>query len=1240
MLPERPRLPSLGGAGGMRRLARTALLGCGALVAAALPAVAQDATWLLNPGSGDFDTAANWTPATVPTGTAFFAASNTTTLSFSAATALGGWTFNAGAPSYTFNNTQSVSFTGAGIVINAGSATINNNFPGDLFFSNASTAGSATIISNGGVYFSNTSTAGSATITNNDGTVTFSNTSTAGSATISNNFFGSVNFNDSSTAGSATITVNNDFASNGGGALTFSDTSTAGSANISNTNYGRIFFIQNSSAGGATITNTYILSFNESSTAGSATITNNANALGGLDFNDSSTAGSATITNNSFMTFSNTSTAGSATITNNEILSFNDTSTAGSATIINNEGLTFDDGSTAGSATITNASTGELFFEGSTAGSANITNNKSLEFILGSTAGSAIITNNSGGTLKFLDTSTAGSATITNNSGGTITFNATSTAGSAAITNAASIEFFDTSTAGSAAITNNANINFFNTSTAGSATVINNHGAVLEFNDTSTAGSAIITNNGAGTINFNSSSTAGSATITNNALGEIDFIIASTAGTAAITNAGFVNFDNTSTAASATIINNGAGTIKFNNSSTADSAAITNAAIVEFFNTSTAGGATITNTAGSAVVDFSASTGPNGDGKLSAGSIAGGGNFYLGSDQLTVGGNNLSTTVSGVISDCGAGANCQNAGATGGSLVKVGTGTLTLTGIDTYTGATLVNGGTLEVDGTLTGTSSVTINSGGTLTGTGTVDPVTVTFGSGSTFTPGVAGTPGTSMTIAGNLAFQSGALYVVYVNPSSTTFANVTGTATLAGTVQANFAPGSYVGKHYTILQSAGLGGTTFSGVSIAGLAAGFDASLSYSADDVFLNLTASLGTGTPLNINEQNVATALNNYFNGGGVLPPAFLSIIGLSGSSLQNALTQLDGEDGTGAEHSAFQLMSEFMGLMLDPFVYGRGGPASGGGPLGFAPDQQASFPPDVALAYAGLLKAPPRQAFDQRWTVWGAGFGGSGTANGDLVIGSSNITTSTYGFAAGADYHVSPDTVLGFALAGSGTHWNLALAPGTGRSDAFQAGVYGTKYFGPAYMGAALAFTNNWFNTNRTALGDELTAKFQGQSYGARLEGGYRLAMAPTAGVTPYAAIQVQSFHTPSYSETDLTGGGFGLSYNAMSATDTRSELGGRFDALTAWGALPVQLRARIAWAHDWVNNPALSASFQALPGTSFVVYGAAVPHDSALTSVGAELHLTPRWTLLGKFDGEFAASSQLYAGSGTLRYTW
>jgi outer membrane autotransporter protein len=203
------------------------------------------------------------------------------------------------------------------------------------------------------------------------------------------------------------------------------------------------------------------------------------------------------------------------------------------------------------------------------------------------------------------------------------------------------------------------------------------------------------------------------------------------------------------------------------------------------------------------------------------------------------------------------------------------------------------------------------------------------------------------------------------------------------------------------------------------------------------------------------------------------------------------------------------------------------------------------------------------------------------------------------------------------------------------------GVHAISHAGPAYVSGALAFANHWFTTDRiAALGDQLQAKFEGQSYAARAEAGYRYAVLPLAGVTPYAALQVQDFHTPGYSETDLTGGGFGLSYNAMSATDTRSELGARIDDLTILGGMPLVLRGRLAWAHDWVSDPSLGAVFEALPGSNFTVNGAAMPANSALTTAAAELHLNANWTATAKFDGEFASSSQTYAGTGTLRYTW
>jgi hypothetical protein len=389
----------------------------------------------------------------------------------------------------------------------------------------------------------------------------------------------------------------------------------------------------------------------------------------------------------------------------------------------------------------------------------------------------------------------------------------------------------------------------------------------------------------------------------------------------------------------------------------------------------------------------------------------------------------------------------------------------------------------------------------------------------------------------------------------------------------------------------------------------------------------------------NPLNVANGINNST---GTLPAALQNLYSLSPQQLVAALTQLDGEAATGAEHTAFELITQFLGFMLDPFVDGRfgSGPTGGSQAIGFAPDEVQFLPPEVALAYASILNKAAPAPFVQRWTAWGTSYGGGQFTSGNATTGSSNLSAQIFGFAGGMDYHYSPDTIVGFALGGAGLNWGLSGGMGGGRSDSFQSGVYGITRFGPAYLAGSFAFGNNWMTTNRTALGDQLTASFDAQSYGIRLEGGYRYAVLPNFGVTPYAAVQPQAFHTPGFSETDLTGGGLGLSFASMNATDVRTEIGARLDSPNVIAGMPVILRGRLAWAHDFVGNPALGAAFESLPGSNFTVNGAPIPNDSALASAGAEIYLTPRWTLLAKFDGEFAPGSQTYGGSGTLRYIW
>src|SRR5262249_43346665 len=138
-----------------------------------------------------------------------------------------------------------------------------------------------------------------------------------------------------------------------------------------------------------------------------------------------------------------------------------------------------------------------------------------------------------------------------------------------------------------------------------------------------------------------------------------------------------------------------------------------------------------------------------------------------------------------------------------------------------------------------------------------------------------------------------------------------------------------------------------------------------------------------------------------------------------------------------------------------------------------------------------------------------------------------------------------------------------------------------------------------------------------------------------------AAIQAQDFHTPSYNEAGLIPNGFALAFTSRDATDTRSELGARFDRVLAiYSNAVLALRGRLAWAHDWVSDPTLTPLFQALPGASFIVNGATPAKNSALASAGAEYRLANGITLLAKFDGEFASRSSTYAGTGAIRYTW
>lgn len=575
-----------------------------------------------------------------------------------------------------------------------------------------------------------------------------------------------------------------------------------------------------------------------------------------------------------------------------------------------------------------------------------------------------------------------------------------------------------------------------------------------------------------------------------------------------------------------------------------------------------------------------------------------------------------------------------------GVFAKSGTSTWTLTGTNTAVQPWSINAGTLAVNGTMAN-STMTVNNGGTLSGTGTIG--TATVNTGGFFAPG-SGTPGTSMSLTGNLSFQSGAIYMVQLTPTTTSSATVTGAATLGGaTVSASFANGSHVNKQYTIVTAGSISGTFNSTVANTNLPSNFSSVLSYDATHAYLDLTLDFSAPTGptslggLNGNQQAVANALVNFFNKTGGIPMAFAALTG-------PGLTQASGEAGTGSQQTTFTAMEQFMGIMTDPFM-NRGGGGYSSPSSGYAEENAYAARSNPTDAFAMFNKAPVAPAYEPRWSVWGGGYGGSQSTTGNTVIGSNNTTSSIAATAVGADYLISPSTIAGFAMAGGGTSFSVANG-GSGRSDLFQFGGYVRHNVGPAYITAALAYGWQDITTNRTVTAagfNQLRAEFNANSWSGRVEGGYRLVSPATfgVGITPYAAAKFVTLDLPSYAEQAVVGSNmFALAYDAKDVTDPRTELGFRTDKSWAVGDGFLTLRSRFAWSHDFDPNRSVATTFESLPGASFVVNGAAQAANSALTTASLEMKWHNGWSIAGTFEGEFSNVTNSYAGKGVLRYTW
>ncbi|PWK89704.1 autotransporter-associated beta strand repeat-containing protein [Fulvimonas soli] len=207
--------------------------------------------------------------------------------------------------------------------------------------------------------------------------------------------------------------------------------------------------------------------------------------------------------------------------------------------------------------------------------------------------------------------------------------------------------------------------------------------------------------------------------------------------------------------------------------------------------------------------------------------LAGSGTVNLGSQSLTL------TNASGIFSGTFTGT---------GQFVKQGSGLLTLNGDSSaFSGTTTVSGGTLEVGDINTPSavlgSNVTVDDAGTLRGHGSI--------LGDVANNGIVAPGGSigTLSVKGNYKQTGNAALNIEVSPTAASQLKVGGSASLAGTLNVTYAPGTYSPRSYTLVSaSQGITGAfdTVNHIGTANLG-GLSPGLGYTDNTVDLSLTGS---------------------------------------------------------------------------------------------------------------------------------------------------------------------------------------------------------------------------------------------------------------------------------------------------------------------------------------------------------------------------------------------------------------
>ncbi|MGN6097224.1 MAG: autotransporter outer membrane beta-barrel domain-containing protein [Bosea sp. (in: a-proteobacteria)] len=647
--------------------------------------------------------------------------------------------------------------------------------------------------------------------------------------------------------------------------------------------------------------------------------------------------------------------------------------------------------------------------------------------------------------------------------------------------------------------------------------------------------------------------------------------------------------------------------------------------------TSTGGSIAITNTAGASIASNQATP----ESRTAIGTI--GGPTTLVNNGALIGGLTLGNAAN-TVSNTGSwiSSSATTLGSVASTVTNSGTMILGAGGSIAGTNVSIVNtAGSLRNDGTIAGAVTIT---GGTLSGSGTILGATTV--SGGTLSPG--NSPGT-LTINGNLTMDSASTYKAEVQGPIADRINVTGTASLAGTLRLVPLGGAYsFNSPYTLLSAAGGRSGTFGTVDQTGaFGDGVTTTVSYTGQEVRLTLAPKpltpivtpqrLGVTSPQNA--FAIASAVDAAVAGGADASPLF-NLYNLPAAAIPAAVNQLSGEVHTSIPAIANSAASQFLGTMLDPGLAGRLAPG-GAGP------GAAAFSSRISKGY----DRPVKPAFlDQPfYSIWGASYGSAGRTDGSARIGSAGRDVYDAHLAVGADLRLGSNSVAGVAVSGGKARASLSGGLGKVESDVFQAGLYAMTRLGPINLSAAGSYSRFDNDVSRAVpvLGNSLVSSYTGTAWSGRIQAHAALASWGGFTLSPLAAMQAISVRSPAFSErTSFGTNAAALTVARSTDTTNRSEIGAQLDSQLKLASVPLTAFVRAAWAHYFQRDAQITAGLATLPGTSFVTHGARPDANAALVAAGLDARLSERVSLGIRLDSELSANNRRLGGTAQIRVSF